>query len=65
MLFDIAMRDLRQRMHAGIGAARAMDAHVLAADRLTAASSAPCTVGALSWICQPENGVPSYSMMSL
>src|SRR5438552_12917418 len=32
---------------------------------LTACSSAPCTVGALSWICQPENGVPSYSMMSL
>jgi hypothetical protein len=31
----------------------------------TAVSSAPCTVGALSWICQPENGVPSYSMRSL
>ena len=33
-LFDIAMRDLRQRVHAGIGAARAMDANLLAADRL-------------------------------
>ena len=22
-------------------------------------------VKAVSWICQPENGVPSYSMMSL
>ena len=34
MLGNIAMRDLRQRMHAGIGAARAMDANLLAADRL-------------------------------
>ena len=33
-LLDIAMRDLRQRMHAGIGAARAMDANLFAADRL-------------------------------
>ena len=30
----IDMRDLRQRMHAGIGAARAVHAHRLAADRL-------------------------------
>jgi hypothetical protein len=39
-----------------------VDARGLAADRQ---HRAPCTVGALSWICQPENGVPSYSMMSL
>src|SRR5712672_28813 len=34
MLFDVAMRDLRQRMHAGVGAARAVNANMLAADRL-------------------------------
>src|ERR1700736_1965946 len=34
MLRDIAMRDLSQRMHASIGAPRAMNANLLAADRL-------------------------------
>src|ERR1700675_356127 len=34
MLGDIAMRDLRQRVHAGIRTSRAMDANRLAADRL-------------------------------
>src|ERR1700761_9248510 len=34
MLLDVAMGDLRQRMHAGVGTARAMDANLLAADRL-------------------------------
>src|SRR6202171_6263491 len=34
MFRNIAMRDLRQRMHAGVGAARAMHANMLAADRL-------------------------------
>src|ERR1035437_6637782 len=31
---NVAMRDLAQRMHAGVGAACAMNANVLAADRL-------------------------------
>src|SRR5258708_3135487 len=34
MLRNIAMRDLPQRMHAGVGASRAVDANLLAADRL-------------------------------
>src|SRR5665647_1836038 len=34
MFGDIAMRDLAQRMHAGVGAARAVNADLLAADRL-------------------------------
>src|ERR1700678_756533 len=34
MLGNIAMRDLRQRVHAGVGAARAMNANMLAANRL-------------------------------
>src|SRR4030088_1960507 len=34
MFCNIAMRDLRQRMHAGVGAARAMHAYMLAQDRL-------------------------------
>src|SRR5260370_11072539 len=34
MLGDIAMRDLSKRVHAGIGAACAIDADMLAADRL-------------------------------
>src|ERR1700687_3116177 len=34
MLFDIAMRHLRQRMHAGVCAAGAVNANLLAADRL-------------------------------
>src|SRR6478736_2318121 len=33
-LGNIAMRDLRQRMHAGVGAARAINANLLAANRL-------------------------------
>src|ERR1700722_11258248 len=33
MLGNIAMRDLPQRMHAGVGAARAMNPNRLAADR--------------------------------
>ena len=32
---------------------------------LTASSSAPCTEAPLSCSCQPQNGAPSYSMMSL
>ena len=31
----------------------------------TAAANTPCTEGPLSWICQPTNGPPSYSMVSL
>src|ERR1035437_5238397 len=31
---NVAMRDLAQRMHTGVGAARTMNANVLAADRL-------------------------------
>src|SRR6266404_5288295 len=34
MFCDVAMRHLRQRMHAGIGAAGAVHANLLAADRL-------------------------------
>ena len=34
MFGNIAMRDLPQRMHAGVGAAGAMNPHRLAADRL-------------------------------
>src|ERR1700686_2869028 len=34
MFGDVAMRDLRQRMHAGVGAAGAVNADMLAADRL-------------------------------
>src|SRR6202022_1930537 len=34
MFGNIAMRDLRQRMHPGVGAARAVNANLLAADRL-------------------------------
>ena len=45
MLDEIEMRDLRQRMHAGIGAAGAVHAHGLAADSLDGTSSAPCTEG--------------------
>jgi len=39
--------------------------HPRAQIALTAVSSAPCTEAPLSWICQPQNGAPSYSMMSL
>src|SRR5450631_1280874 len=34
MFCDVAMRDLPERMHAGVGAAGAIDANLLAADRL-------------------------------
>ena len=64
-LIKIDMRDLAQRMDAGIGPAGAVHEHHLAAERETAASSAPCTVGPFCWICQPTNGLPSYSMVSL
>jgi hypothetical protein len=55
------VRDLAERMDAGVGAAGAMDRGPL-----------PCKGGdgvrenaPLSCICQPTNGVPSYSMVSL
>ena len=53
-LRDVAMRDLAQRMHAGIGAARAMHAHVLAADRLDRRFQRALHRGALSCNCQPQ-----------
>ena len=62
---NIAMRDLAQRMHAGIGAAGAVDAHLFAADRLDRGLQRALHRGAVVLICQPENGAPSYSMMSL
>src|SRR3984957_5969860 len=34
MFGNVAMRDLPERMHAGVGAARAIDANLFAADRL-------------------------------
>src|ERR1700722_14691220 len=34
MLLNVAMGDLRQRVHAGVGTASAMNANLLAADRL-------------------------------
>ena len=59
------MRDLAERMHAGIGAPGAMDADVLAADRLDRGLERALHRRAVFCTCQPQNGVPSYSMMSL
>ena len=65
-LGEIDMRDLTQRMHAGIGAPGAL--HRAPSRRRTPRSpsvSAPCTDGPLACICQPANGVPSYSISEL
>ena len=65
-LSQVDMRDLAERMHAGIGAPGALRPRRAspqnADERLV---SAPCTVGPSPWICQPTNGVPSYSIVSL
>ena len=66
VLGEIDMRDLAERMHAGVGAPGAADVHALA--RRTPRSrrpARPAPTAPLSWICQPTNGVPSYSMVSL
>ena len=66
LLGEIDMRDLTERVHAGIGASGAEDGDALAGkSRDRRRSSTPCTETPLSCICQPINGVPSYSMVSL
>src|ERR1700694_6204994 len=47
MFCNIAMRDLPQRVHAGVGAARAVNANLLAADRLDRGSQRPLHRGAI------------------
>ena len=66
VLGEIDMRDLAERVHAGVGAAGALHRRPLAGEGGRPPSvRTPCTVGALSCTCQPANGVPSYSMVSL
>ena len=60
------MRHLTERVHARVGASRARDLHgMLARTPSIASASAPCTVARSACICQPANGVPSYSMVEL
>ena len=59
------MRDLAERMHARVGAPGAGDLDGVAAERRERGVSTPCTVVPSPWICQPTNGVPSYSIVSL
>src|SRR4030081_2031334 len=47
MFCNIAMRDLRQRMHTRVGAARAMPAYLLAADPLYSGLQRPLDGGAI------------------
>ena len=65
VLGEIDMRDLAERVHAGVGAAGALHHRLLAGERPIAAVSTPCTGRPSSWTCQPANGAPSYSMVSL
>ena len=62
---EVDMRDLAQRMHAGVGAPRAMGDRALAVIATSASSSASWTERPFSCRCQPTNGAPSYSRMSL
>ena len=65
VLGEVDMRDLAERVHAGIGAAGAADGDALAAKGGDGVGQTPCTDGPLSCTCQPTKGVPSYSMVSL
>ena len=66
VLGEIDMRDLAERMHAGVGAPGAVRrSRPRRRTPRPRSASTPCTDGPLSWICQPTNGVPSYSMVSL
>ena len=66
VLGEIDMRDLAQRMHAGIGAAGAVHGDALAGEcRNRRGQRALDGRRHCPAICQPTNGVPSYSMVSL
>ena len=64
-LRQIDMRDLPERMHAGVGAAGAVDGDALAGQRRDRVGQHALHRQPVAWICQPTNGVPSYSMVSL
>ena len=59
------MGDLAERMHAGIGAAGAAWDGLFAGEGLDRFGQSPLHGGPFSCTCQPTNGVPSYSRMSL
>ena len=59
------MGDLADRMHAGVGAAGAADGDALAGERRDRVGQHALHRQAAAWICQPTNGAPSYSMVSL
>ena len=49
---ELEVRDLRERVHAGVGASGAVEFKWRAAPRDGLLSS-PCTVRVFFWICQP------------
>ena len=55
------MRDLAQRMHAGVGAPAPRSDTVSPENLAIASLSRPCTDAPSACTCQPTNGVPSYS----
>ena len=65
VLRQIDMRDLPARVHAGVGAPGALHQSFSPDSASIAAVKTPCTVSPSAWICQPQNGAPSYSMVSL
>ena len=58
------MRHLAQRMHAGVRAAGAAHDTVSPENLPIASVSRPCTETPSACICQPTNGVPSYSSVT-
>ena len=51
---DVEVRDLGQRVDAGVGPAGAVELELARAGRLAhGASISPCIVRAFFWICQP------------
>ena len=52
---DVQVRHLRERVHAGVGAAGSVQLELASrpSPSRTARSISPCTVRAFFWICQP------------
>ena len=61
---EVEVGDLAQRVHAGVGAAGAAQRNRLAREFVDRLGEAPLHRAPSACICQPTNGVPSYSSVT-
>ncbi len=65
VLGEVEMGDLMNGVHAGIGPARAGEPDMLSREARDRRLDRAWTVRSSACRCQPQNGLPSYSMTSL